>query len=60
MTFTQFNDEKNLQCADRCCACCAHGDDMCDGSATCLHPDRDKPGTVLSYHVCDGWKASAR
>jgi hypothetical protein len=59
MTHTEFNDEKNLRCVDRCCASCAHGDDTY-GCATCLHPDRDGPISVLSYQVCDCWKASAR
>lgn len=57
MTHTQFDDEKNLQYVDRCCANCAHGEDMYDGSATCLHPDRNGPGTVLLHQVCDGWKS---
>lgn len=60
MTFTQFNDEKNLRCVGRCCANCAHGDDTHSICVNCLHPDRDGPGTVLQHQVCDGWKASAQ
>lgn len=61
MIHVEFDDEKNLRCVDRCCANCAHGDDthsIC--LVTCLHPDRDGPGTVLLHQVCDGWKARAR
>lgn len=69
-----FAREFHVRLADKCCANCKHGENECEGEATCMHPKRNDTGywaeedvtlpyqafNVIQSNVCDLWEPKGK